>query len=296
MAQLPKMQSPTIAEIYHSLVRSASDWRRDHLGCSLIGDPCERKLWYSFRWWRPPGFILNADGRVLRLFRHGEIEENWFISDLKAAGVTVSDGPELGKQWRASAHGGHFGGSMDAALLGLKEAPKTWHVGEFKTHNTKSFNALQKNGVRKSKPVHFAQMLIYAELFGLPRWAYLALCKDDDRLYLERGEADGYFAGELLEKARRIIEASAPPAKISEDPDYYLCRWCDFSDACQLKQGQASPMKSCRSCKKSKPILEGEGGQWVCGLDGKGIDSQAQRAGCDKYSPIGSPALPLFGG
>jgi hypothetical protein len=39
---------------------------------------------------------------------------------------------------------GHFGGSMDAVALGIPEAPKTWHLCEFKTHNAKSFADLQK--------------------------------------------------------------------------------------------------------------------------------------------------------
>ena len=68
-------------------------------------------------------------------------------------------GPALGQQWRASALGGHVGGSMDSALLGLKEAPKTWHCAEFKTHNKKSFDDLEKKRVRKAKPMHFKRPL-----------------------------------------------------------------------------------------------------------------------------------------
>ena len=36
----------------------------------------------------------------------------------------------------------------DALLaIGLKEAPKTWHVAEFKTHSAKSFRDLVAKGV-----------------------------------------------------------------------------------------------------------------------------------------------------
>ena len=284
------MQPPTIAEIYHQILRAASPWQRDHLGCSGLGEDCERKIWYSWRWWRPPQF----DGRIFRLLRRGEIEEIWICSDLRAAGVTVSEGPSLGKQWTASALGGHLGGSMDAALLGLKEAPKTWHCGEFKTHNKKSFDDLTRQGVRRSKPVHFAQMQLYCMLFGLSRWAYIAVCKDDDRLYLERGEFDKFFAGELMEKARRIIEASEPPAKISERADYYQCRWCHHREACQLDV--IGPVKTCRSCRHSKPVIEGKGGQWICKLSGQSLSGDDQRKGCAKYEQIGGSRLPLFGG
>jgi|TARA_R100000030_G_scaffold90705_7_gene75485 hypothetical protein len=290
MAKLPKMQPPTIAEIYHQIHRAASPWQRDHLGCSGLGDDCERKIWYSWRWWRPPEF----DGRILRLFRRGEIEETWLISDLRSAGVQVSEGPDLGRQWRTSALGGHLGGSMDAALLGLKEAPKTWHCAEFKTHNKKSFDDLEKKRVRKSKPMHYAQMQLYCHLFGLSRWAYFAVCKDDDRIYYERGEYDRYYAGELVEKARRIIEASEPPAKISEREDYYQCRWCHHREACQ--QEIIGPVKTCRSCKHGRPIIESQGGTWVCRLSGDPLSGEEQRKGCAKYNQIGSQALPVFGG
>lgn len=50
--------------------------------------------------------------------------------------------PETGRQFRVEAHGGHFGGSLDAVALGLLEAPKTCHVVEFKTHSAKSFAEL----------------------------------------------------------------------------------------------------------------------------------------------------------
>lgn len=290
MAIHSRMQPPTVAEIYHQIQKAASPWQRDHLGCSGLGDDCERKIWYSWRWWRPPIF----DGRMHRLFRRGYIEENWLITDLLAAGVTVSEGPTPGEQWRASALGGHLGGSMDAALLGLKELKSIWHCAEFKTHNKKSFDALEKKQVKKSKPVHYAQMQLYCHLFGLTRWAYFAVCKDDDRIYYERGEYDKYFAGELLEKAKRIVQSLEPPAKISEDADYYQCRWCHHSEACQAEI--VSPVKTCRSCKQSRPLLEGEKGQWSCSVSGELITPEEQRKGCLKYEEIGSKSLPLFKG
>ena len=59
--------------------------------------------------------------------------------------------PETGRQWRVEAHGGHFGGSLDGVALGLLEAPKTWHVLEFKTHSVKSFADLVAKGVLRPR-------------------------------------------------------------------------------------------------------------------------------------------------
>ena len=289
MAKKHKMLNPTIAEIYHAIEKNASDWRRDHLGCSGLGRECERQIWYNWRWYAKPQF----DGRIFRLFRRGHLEEEQLELDLVAAGITVSTGPSKGEQWRASALWGHLGGSMDFALLGLPEMPSVWHLGEAKTHNKKSFDELEKKGVQKSKPVHYAQTIIYMELFGLTYAAYLAVCKDDDRLYLERYRADKYYAGELLEKAERIIRSTEEPARISDRPDYYLCRWCDFYNVCH---GIEKPRKSCRSCRYGKPVLEGDGGRWSCKQWGRELNSEDQRRACEKYSQTGSPALPILGG
>ena len=70
------------------------------------------------------------------------------MRNLRATGATVLEvDPETGRQWRVEAHGGHFGGSLDAVAIGLREAPKTWHVVEFKTHSAKSFRDLVAKGV-----------------------------------------------------------------------------------------------------------------------------------------------------
>jgi len=255
MAKLPPPHSPTLTIIDEQTEANVEDWRRAHLGDSIIGDPCERLLWYSFRWFTAPEF----PGRILRLFRRGQNEEATIVADLRMAGVTVSEGPAEGEQWRFSSLGGHFGGSMDAAILGLHEAPKTWHVGEFKTHNKKSFDLLVKDGVQKSKEKHFAQMQSYMHKSGMTRAVYIAVCKDDDRYYLERIHYDKYFAGELQEKAERIIFATEPPPKLSERPDYYLCKWCSHYQICH--QAQTTEERNCRTCKFSTPL---EDGGWLC--------------------------------
>ena len=126
------------------------------------------------------------------------------MRNLRRIGATVLEvDPETGRQWRVEAHGGHFGGSLDGVALGLLEAPKTWHVLEFKTHSLKSFRELVAKGVAEAKPQHWAQMQIYMHLTGLTRAMYLAVCKDTDDLHVERVRADADAAERLLAKAAR---------------------------------------------------------------------------------------------
>ncbi len=74
------------------------------------------------------------------------------IESLKMAGVTVHDvDPRTRGQFRFSTHGGHIAGSMDGCGLGFVEAPKTWHVLEFKTSGEKYFKKLVKGGVRSER-------------------------------------------------------------------------------------------------------------------------------------------------
>ena len=140
MAPLPPRASPTVEAILAAYEADAGDGFREHLGASVIGRECDRALWYEFRW------ITRAaqGGRMLRLFETGRLEEERLIRNLRRIGVTVLDvDPDTGRQWHVQAHGGHFGGSLDGVGLGIPEAPKTWHVLEFKTHNARSFAELK---------------------------------------------------------------------------------------------------------------------------------------------------------
>ena len=90
---------------------------------------------------------------MLRLFETGRLEEERLVRNLRRIGVTVLDvDPETGRQWHVQAHGGHFGGSLDGVGLGILEAPRTWHVLEFKTHNAKSFAELKRTASARRSP------------------------------------------------------------------------------------------------------------------------------------------------
>jgi hypothetical protein len=272
MALLPEPTSLTIEAIYRGYEASArGDGMREHLGASVVGNECERALWYGFRW----ATRVRHAGRLLRLFATGHLEEGRLVKDLRRAGVTVMEvDPATGRQWSVAACDGHFGGSMDAIVLGLHEAPKSYHLAEFKTHNQKSFSALQKHGLEKSKPMHFAQMQVYMHLGQLDRGVYLAVNKNTDEIYLERIKPDPVLAARLLAKAERVIKVSEPPAKLSDDPEYWLCRFCDHKDLCH---GEALAERNCRTCINSTPIAEGK---WHCASQDAVLTGPQQRRGC----------------
>ena len=270
MAELPLTSCPTRDAIFAAYEADTSDGFRSHLGASLIGKECERALWYDFRWTTKAKF----PGRVLRLFETGHLAEARLVQNLRRTGATVLEvDPETGRQFRVQAHGGHFGGSLDGIALNLLEAPKTWHVLEFKTHSAKSFADLAAKRVRQSKPQHFAQMQIYMSLTGLTRALYVAVNKDNDDLYIERVELDTVVSTRLLEKAQRVIFAATPLPRISEDPSWYQCRLCDHAEVCHGKQAAEI---NCRTCLHATPI---DGG-WHCARHNKSLTEVNQRTAC----------------
>ena len=282
MPKLPELpESPTVQAIYRVYEeREASETRRRYLGASQVGGACDRALWYSFR--HCGGEKL--DGRMLRLFAHGDVEEGRMVADLRAIGCDVHEvDPATGHQFRVSAIAGHLAGHMDGCALGIPEAPKSWHVLEFKTHNHKSFTELKANGVALAKPVHYAQMQVYMHLTGMERALYLAVNKDTEALYAERVRYDRKNAESILERAERIIRSAVPPQKLNDDPEYYLCRWCPHRALCH---GAAPPSPavpctvSCRNCVHATPEMDTDHGRWSCAKHGKSLADAEQDAAC----------------
>jgi CRISPR/Cas system-associated exonuclease Cas4 (RecB family) len=278
--RLPEPQHATVPAIFAWHESRADDGLRAHLGASLIGHPCERYVWQSFRWIESQRF----DGRMLRLFNRGKREEAPVVEELRGIGCEVHADDGTG-QYRVSAHGGHFGGSLDGVLRGLPEAPRTWHLLEIKTHSAKSFADLRKQGVRASKPQHFDQMQAYMHLAELPRALYFAVNKDTDELHVERIEHDKAHGEALLTKARRLIEADAPPPRINGDPAWWICKGCQFREQCH---GTAAPLVNCRTCLHATPVLDGEAGEWTCAHYGEPCSEGLQREGCSqhRYIPV----------
>jgi len=250
---------------------------RNHLGASVIGRDCARELWYIFRW----ALRVHFPSRVLRLFDRGFREEVAFVNLLRRSGIhTLDSDPETGKQFRIGDHDGHFGGSLDGKIFDAPDFPGIWVLGEFKTHNDKSFKALKKQGVEKSKPEHAVQTQIYMHYENLPFALYFAVNKNDDDIIITPIEYNARVAEKYIHRAYKIIFAKFPPPRINESPGWYKCKWCDFSTVCHEAYPKAV---NCRTCINSAPIYEG---QWHCQHFDVILDTAAQRLGCQQYKEI----------
>ncbi len=282
-------ESETVKGIYaHYKKMGDAKPTRGYLGASSIGHHCERYLWYQFRYCCKPEF----DGRMYRLFETGELEEYRFEIDLENIGCAVHIRDQNGDQFEVSTLGGHFSGHMDGCAIGIPEASKTWHVLEFKTHNTKLFAKLKKEGVEKSFPKHYVQCQIYMHLTGMKRTLYLAKNKDTDELYSERIHYNKERAEGLIKKAEFIIETTAPPPRTSERSDYYLCKWCDARAICfgiqEEGKYQALPVPaiSCRQCCHATPVTDNEAytfACWHCEKHKRSLSEANQSKACEDH-------------
>lgn len=297
MAKIPpaSMENPVVAAIYAAATRRADEDGRNeprrHLGASEIGKECRRALWYSFRWcsrWAP-------EGRMLRLLETGHLTEGRLVAELRSAGMDVRHAGSNSAQLKLSEPlcGDHFAGSCDGLVRGVPGAAKTEHLLELKTSNAKAWKTLDKGGVQKAMPRHYDQVQVYMMWTGTKRALYISVNKDTDEVYAERIRYDAGHAARLVEKAKGIIEATTPPDRISDDPSWFECRWCDAWDICH---GMKLPAPVCRNCCHATPVTAQGGQRWTCDIDpANPVPMPDAPCGQHLYIPALMPAKEVVG-
>lgn len=257
------------------------DGHRRHLGASVIGDDCSRKVYYGFRWMTDE----KPNGRMQRLFQRGHLEEQRFIEYLRGIGFEVWDvHPETGKQFRCAGVNGHFGGSLDSILrppsrLNLPDG--ILFLGEYKTKGTGSgFVKLQQDGIMLSNGQHYDQMCVYGAKYGYGYACYFSVNKNDDALHVEVVELSAKRAAEVEAKAAYIISLDKPPPRISMSETHYKCKNCTFVGVCH--RGEV-PARNCRSCVYSSPVQDA---QWRCNGYNAILSEDVIKVGCEQWTHI----------
>jgi hypothetical protein len=299
-----KQVLPHMADAYRGLEKNAN---RQHMGASAIGKDCARAIWYGFRWFSKPHF----EGRILRLFNRGHLEEARFIALMLSIDTQIYQQDANGKQFRISDVGGHFGGSGDGVAMGLPDFPPLMTcLLEFKTHNDKSFTklagksygkyldgifdatkpqiAFDGEGVASAKYEHYVQMQVYMRKMGINVAVYGAVNKNDDHIYLEIVPIDTRIGDQFIDRGRQLILLQEPPKKINNSPGWFECKFCDHRPVCHLGK---PPERNCRTCFYSRA---NEDGNWYCmdpiqeGAIGRDepLDEQAQMLGCEHYTKL----------
>jgi len=262
---------------------------RVYLGMSAIGHECWRHLFYSFR--QAKKREIQASG--LKAIEDGYDQEDKTIERLRALPfIELINDDGKGNQLGAELLLSHFKGHNDGVIRGLLQAPKTWHVFEHKAVNQTKFNKLkkliEKFGEKKAliewDMVYYTQAQIYMRESKTNRH-YLTVTTPGGRDYIScRTEFNSKFAENVIDKAKVIIfDNWSLPAKMSENREHYLCKWCQFQAICH--DGEI-PEVNCKTCRYSEPVKDG---QTKCLLQDKIIPRENFSLACKKH--IFNPAL-----
>ncbi len=297
----------TLEAVDRAIVQANPPSARNYLGMSGIGEECERKSWYRWRWALPEHF----DAATLRRFEDGHRDEDLMAQRLRAVkGIKLQTGYADGSQYEVSDFNGHFLGHTDGVIEGVAAAPKTMHIWEHKCVNQTKFNKLnklksehgQKAALELWDATYYAQAQLYMGYTKLKRH-YLTVATPGGRDITScRTDYDSGAFKLYRAKAKAIMESSEAPPRVSNKADYYQCRWCSFSETCH---GEKVAQVNCRTCAFSTPILKEDSGApgkkpkpgaWRCERHSQSLGVKKQREGCGDHLfipdliPFGTPA------
>lgn len=287
MANLQFSVNQTMAAIDEAMESEQDTSTRPYLGMSGLGQSCAKKTWFDFRWATPKRMKASS----IKAIQDGFAGEDVMAKRLRlVSGVSLlTANPNTGEQFGFVSEDGHVKGHMDGAIIGILEAPKTWHVWEHKQVNETKFNKLQnlvselgeKEALQKWDETYYGQAQCYMGFSGMHRH-FLTVASPGGRAFISvRTEFKKEKFDFLMDKANRIVNAATPPDGISADPTYYECKWCDHKELCH---GSAAPVPTCRSCAHSTPVA---GGEWECHYYAAVIPTvEAQKAGCEQHRII----------
>lgn len=285
MAAIPSPQDPTLAAVDRAIeAKENSGWLAPSLSMGDIGNPCDRAMFYGFRWAGEPA-PFPAD--VLKRFADGHHGEA-----LQAARLRLVDGLTLwdrdpnrdDRQFAFDDCGGHLQGRIDGVIIGLLQSPKTLHVWEHKQVEEKSQRKLErlkeergeKHALFAWKPMYWSTAQLYMHYTELTRH-YMTVATPGGRHTISvRTDYEKHYAEQLAARANQIVNATRAPPRISEDPTWHECRWCRSYAICH--QGAPAP-RNCRTCLASTPV---DGG-WRCDRWNKPLSREEQKAGCKDH-------------
>lgn len=266
--------------------------RREYIGASGIGDPCNAYQSLCLR-----GFESEIPSpKLMRIFRDGKRIEDVVIGDMKAAGIKVEEiDPATGKQWRFTA----FGGLMSASLDGIVTLPSGDRCPlEIKSMNRALFAKFKNHGLAKSHPHYVDQMNVG---MGLARHyagctfhkaLMVAYCKDTSEYHSELISYDALAFGCSIARVYGIIEEEMDK-RISTHANAYVCKDCFKRTACW--EPASLQNLGCKQCYYAK--ADSGTGEWDCQLTPGAFGVKCKSFRVYKVKPYGqttaTPSLPI---
>lgn len=227
---------------------------RSYLGASRWGEECERRLGYEY-FKAPQMPERKFQGETYRIFDMGHDGEARMAEYMRYAGFALHTEKEDGSQWgfAVAPHpetgvarlSGHIDGGISAGPeLSLPcwvsgaaaDAPVVYPcLWETKALGNRSFNDVLKKGIKKSKPVYYAQVQVYCSYLRLENGClFTCINRDTGEVYGEWIPFDPVAAQEASDKGVKIISVSDPRElpRMTNDPEHFKCKFCPFAETC----------------------------------------------------------------
>jgi|TARA_R100001460_G_scaffold15989_2_gene35194 hypothetical protein len=209
---------------------------RGYIGGSNIGTPCTRKLQYHLEA-TPRDKQKPLTGDTLRIFQAGHTYEDMLILWLKKGGFGIKTRDRRGQQFAFEAANGNIKGHVDGIIMhGQVDMgyPALW---ECKSANDRNFKAFKSKGVAQHNVTYSSQIAVYQYYMNLTEnpAVFSVVNKNTQELYHELVPFDSELAQRCIDKAVLVIkavEAKERLPRIAQEPDHYLCKFCDFQNHC----------------------------------------------------------------
>lgn len=251
--------------------------RPKSLGAGRVGHPlakapwdrgCERALWFEMKQYpsdRPfPPFLY-------RIFSMGHSAEATIAENIRLAGFTLvtedANGKQFGFELGRDPQTGHprYKGFIDGVITagparigGDKDGfdlkyPFLW---ENKAVNSKKFDKFVSEGVERSHPHYYAQILQYQnfmQLYANPAMLTM-LDRETGHLRVEFVRFNQRHCQAILDRAARVIEAQGPLVleRAADDYTKIPCKFCDYASHCKEAE-QNRPVAFDTTCEPVAP-------------------------------------------
>lgn len=243
-------------------LRDYRNERREYIGASGIGDPCDAYQALCLR-----GFESEVPSpKLIRIFRDGHRIESLVIDDMRKAGIEISEiDPATGKQWRFTA----FGGLMSASLDGIVTMPGGEVCTlEIKSMNRALFAKFKTHGLEKSHPHYVHQIstgIGLARHYGggkvFAAGVLVAYCKDTSEYHAERVEYRPHDYAATIARVYAVITGQRA-SRISTHSESFACKSCFKRTACWEPASMEN--LGCKQCQHAYP--DEDTGQWDCAI------------------------------
>ena len=210
--------------------------KRLYLGASRLGVACERQLQFEYAQ-APVDYGRDFQGRILRIFERGHLNEESMVTWLRGAGFDLRTHKANGEQYGFSVAEGRLQGHIDGVFVDGPDGfayPALW---ESKCLGAKSWRDVEKKGLAISKPVYAAQVAVYQAYLDLHEHPaiFTAVNADTMEIYAELIPFDAALAQRMSDRAVRVITATEAQEQLPRaylDPTHFECKFCSYAERC----------------------------------------------------------------